>query len=282
MRKLLSAVVVIGVIVGGTWWLVHAATSQIDSLLPHPEECTARVGTLEASLDPEQAGNAATIAAIGLQRGLPARAATIAIATAMQESKLYNITTGDRDSLGLFQQRPSQGWGTEEQVLDPAYATNRFYDKLIKIHGYRQMVVTEAAQKVQRSAYPEAYGDHEDEGRALASTLTGYSPRGFTCRIDEPTAGSGKPRALARDERQLFKGLVRQATVSGHTVTVPVGQDPAGRRSGWAAASYALAQADAMGVTSIAYDGQRWSAGHDREWEPASDAPRGRVVITLA
>src|SRR5680860_1593864 len=91
----------------------------------------------DVSFSPEQTANAATITAIALKRGLPARAATIANATAIQESKLRNIKFGDRDSLGLFQQRPSQGWGTEAQILDPVYAANKFYDALIKIDGYQ-------------------------------------------------------------------------------------------------------------------------------------------------
>jgi len=79
--------------------------------------CAALLDGTSWYLDPEQSGNAALLGGIAEARGLPARAVTIAIATALQESKLANITYGDRDSLGLFQQRPSQGWGTEEQVL---------------------------------------------------------------------------------------------------------------------------------------------------------------------
>ena len=75
------------------------------------------------------------ITAIAIRRGLPPRAATIAIATAIQESKVRNITYGDRDSLGLFQQRPSQGWGTPEQILNPEYSTNKFYDALVKVES---------------------------------------------------------------------------------------------------------------------------------------------------
>ena len=122
--------------------------------------------------------------AVAVKRGLPPRAATIAIATAIQESKLRNLRYGDRDSLGLFQQRPSQGWGTEEQILDPVYAPTSFYDALVKIKGYESMEITKVAQEVQRSAYPEAYADHEQEGRILASTISGHSPAGLGCRLN--------------------------------------------------------------------------------------------------
>src|SRR5665811_361774 len=110
-----------------------------------------------------------------LQRALPARALTIAIATGLQESKLRNLTQGDRDSVGIFQQRPSQGWGTVEQIMDPLFATTAFYDALVKVDGYQDLPITEAAQAVQRSGFPEAYGEHEAAARAWASAMYGYS-----------------------------------------------------------------------------------------------------------
>ena len=119
-----------------------------------------------------------------MRRELPPRAASIALATAMQESKLRNLEHGDRDSLGLFQQRPSQGWGTQEQILNPVYAINAFYDALDQVDGYQTMAITEAAQAVQRSAYPDAYAEHEADARALASALTGETTGGaFSCVV---------------------------------------------------------------------------------------------------
>ncbi len=112
--------------------------------LPDPEGCRATVGgpTVELSTDPAE--NAALISAIAVRRGMPARAASIALATAFQESKLRNLDHGDRDSVGLFQQRPSQGWGTARQIQNPYYAINGFYDALAKIDGYQAMRITEA------------------------------------------------------------------------------------------------------------------------------------------
>src|SRR6476469_2242596 len=125
-----------------------------------PAACQATAAGTTFQVTPEQMANAATIAGISVKRHLPARAATIALATARQESKFINVSYGDRDSLGLFQQRPSQGWGTAAQVRDPYYAINAFYDALEKIPNYKAMRITEAAQRVQRSGYPEAYEDH--------------------------------------------------------------------------------------------------------------------------
>src|SRR3954462_14293578 len=105
--------------------------------LPDPEGCTVTLDGHRVDLTTEQSENATLIAAIGVQRGLPARAVSIALATAYQESKIRNLDHGDRDSLGIFQQRPSQGWGTTAQVRDPYYAINRFYDALEKINDYK-------------------------------------------------------------------------------------------------------------------------------------------------
>lgn len=155
-----------------------AVFDAVDDIVSGPSgDCTVTVAGHRVEVSGEQAENATLIAAIGVERGLPARAVSIALATAYQESKIVNIDYGDRDSLGLFQQRPSQGWGTEEQVLDPVYATNAFYDALEQVEGYEDMEITVAAQQVQRSAFPDAYADHEADARALASALTGHSPR---------------------------------------------------------------------------------------------------------
>src|SRR5664279_5021680 len=145
--------------------------------------CRATALGRSVTFTPEQSANAATITALALKRGLPARAATVGNATAIVESKLRNIRFGDRDSLGLFQQRPSQGWGTEAQILDPVYATNKFYDALVKVAGYQSLEITKVAQEVQRSGFPQAYADHEEQGRILASALSGHSPAGIGCRL---------------------------------------------------------------------------------------------------
>ena len=172
---------------------VVTALNRLDPAPPAAQQCVAELDGTRWTLSPEQAQNAALIAATGVQRGLPARAVTIALATALQESRLVNVTHGDRDSLGLFQQRPSQGWGTPEQVQDPVYATGRFYDGLVTIEGYEDLPVTEAAQAVQRSGYPEAYAQHETRSRAWASALTGWSPATLTCELHDPTRRPPRP-----------------------------------------------------------------------------------------
>lgn len=152
---------------------------------------------------PEQAVNAATIAVVGTDRGMPERAVTIALATALQESALRNLDHGDRDSLGLFQQRPSQGWGTTEEVTNPTYAANVFYEHLAKVRDYTELPLTVAAQRVQRSGYPEAYAKHEPDATLLAAALTGTSAATLTCEGVPQSATATGPEAvraaLARD-----------------------------------------------------------------------------------
>jgi hypothetical protein len=235
--------------------------------------CRATALGQSVTFSPEQSANAATITAIALKRGLPARAATIANATAIQESKLRNVRFGDRDSLGLFQQRPSQGWGTVAQILDPVYATNRFYDALVKIDGYQSMEITKVAQKVQRSGSPLAYADHEQEGRILASTLAGHSPEGFGCRLDSATVSTPAATLAAH----LTGELGIPATVAGTKVHAT------GRNSqeAWAAGSWAVAHAEADGITSVTVANRTWTRGRGADawsWHAAANASAQNVV----
>lgn len=115
----------------------------------------------------EQTENAATLVATVVRRGLPRRAAVVAVATAIVESELVNVDHGDRDSLGLFQQRPSQGWGSPAQVLNPAGATNSFLDRLLALPDWATMPLGAAADAVQRAAFPDRYQPQEGPAAAL-------------------------------------------------------------------------------------------------------------------
>ena len=240
--------------------------------------CRAAAAGQTTTFTPEQMANAATITAVAVRRGLPARAATIALATSMQESKLRNIRFGDRDSLGLFQQRPSQGWGTEEQILDPVYASNRFYDELVKIPGYQGMEITKVAQRVQKSAFPEAYADHEREGRILASALAGHSPGGLGCRLDPATSARPTPGVVTAMTREF---AVKPAA-SGKHVTVRA----ASAQQAWAVASWAVAHAEADGFTTVTVGNRTWTRDRDEQawsWGKARQPlPATTVQVTSA
>jgi len=131
-----------------------------------------------------QVRNAAAIVQTGQDMNVPPRGWVIAVATAMQESKLHNYgdlgARNDHDSLGLFQQRPSMGWGTPAQTRDPVHAATEFYKRLVKIGGWQSMSLTRAAQRVQRSAYPNAYAKWEDDSSRLVNAITGGAAKTAT------------------------------------------------------------------------------------------------------
>jgi hypothetical protein len=262
-------------------------------LLPPKEQCEATVNGATVVLELDQAESAAIIAGVAVRRGLPARAATIALATAYQESGLRNLSHGDRDSLGLFQQRPSQGWGTAAQVRDPHYAAGKFYDALVKIPNYQRLAVTVAADRVQRSAFPNAYADHEADARILASALTGQSKSAFSCTIDTESVDTqtmGRngltPRADAvrRDLLATFgklstggyaPGGVRSghmegsAHYDGRAVDVFVRPiSTANTAKGWAMAQYLVARAELLNIRTIIFSDKIWTAGRrsDSGW----------------
>lgn len=214
--------------------------------------CRATAATETYGLDTDQAANAATIAAVGKRLGLPDHAVTIALATALQESKLRNLDYGDHDSLGLFQQRPSQGWGTPAQIMTPRFAATAFFTHLAKVDNWESVPVTDAAQKVQRSAGGYAYAQWEPEARVVAQALTGELPAAFTCRITSPTA----PAAASADlSAELLADLGPPA--------LGVALGPA---RGWQVASWLIAHAGRYGVTTVTFNGWRWS-GNSGVWK---------------
>lgn len=119
----------------------------------------------------EQKKNAVLIYNAGRSMGATRRDQIIAIMTAMQESGLENLKSGNRDSVGLFQQRPSQGWGTQAQLLDPTYAAKRFFQALFDVGNRDKMTLGQAAQTVQRSAYPDAYSRHTKAATEMVDDL---------------------------------------------------------------------------------------------------------------
>ena len=269
--------------------------------------CTAQVDGRTVELSVEQAENAALITAISIRRGMPARAASIALATAYQESKIYNLDSGDRDSLGIFQQRPSQGWGTREEILNPYYSTNAFYDALARVEGYESMRVTVAAQTVQRSGFPEAYADHEADARVLASALTGNSPRSFSCDL----SGSVETASDRLDAQGLTRraGKVREAVEAAFGDLALGGFEPDGvgtghmagsthyegraidifvrpinpdnNKRGWAIAQFLVAQADRLSIQTVIFDGRIWKSGSSAGWRryDPPESPGDRAVL---
>ena len=209
----------------------------------------------------EAANNAALVAATGERRGMSTSASTVAVATAIQESGLRNLDYGDRDSLGLFQQRPSQGWGTAEQISDPHYSTNLFYRRLKKIEGWEQMRVTEAAQAVQRSGFPEAYEDHADEAAAWATAIRGDSPfASVDCDLDAADGVNTAQAFVERIEADYghYKYSVMVLARNDRAVLLGITAKSGEAKDLDAIANWSVAVADEESVASVRFGHVQW------------------------
>ena len=250
--RLVIVLVAAAALVSGLVWGAAVIWSTVTKQpLPMDSQCRATASGASVTLTPEQAVNATIITSVALTRGLPARAVTIALTTAYQESGIRNLDYGDRDSVGLFQQRPSQGWGSEKQLMDPYYASNKFYDALAKIKNWQTRDLTEVAQAVQVSGHPEAYRDHEADAKVLASTLTGHSPGGFSC-LDR-TGADGDAKGLSAALVKTF-GADAKATRDGAVLTVTA--DSA--EHAWAYGTFAVANSAQYGTLQVVVHDQQW------------------------
>ena len=233
----------------------------------------------------------------GLSRGISERGRIIAVATAYQESSLRNRPDGDRDSVGLFQQRPSQGWGTADEIIDPIYAAGKFYDALLDVPDWQTMPLTQAAQAVQYSAFPDAYAKWEPQATTLVRDLSGAEPLALNCAAGShlPTSESPERPApagtdnatptlttvLAAAAAELGGITVAAVSDDGLTATVDIAVpdlDPAA--AGRTLAAWALAHATGTEVTEVVVQDRHWV---DHDWE--STTPGGtdnQVLITVA
>jgi len=247
-----AAVVVISVVV------------VVNRLAQTPAASSCRVQSTSGrtySLGPVQAQNASIIAAVAAQKALPDHAVSVALAAALQESQLNNLDHGDLDSVGLFQQRPSQGWGTRTQIMDPAYAAAAFYDRLVTIPGWEAMAVGDVAQAVQLSAVPGAYAPWESEARALARALTGEVPAGLGCQLSGWSGPAPAPGALAAAARAEFG-----------SPELGIRMDA---KQGWELACWAVAHAYNYHLSAVAFAGQAWDSSSG-DW--SADPAAGPVV----
>ncbi|SBV30162.1 hypothetical protein GA0070620_5755 [Micromonospora krabiensis] len=243
-----------------------------------------RICTVQAdgrvTLDADQMANAATIAAIGAQLEMPERAVVVALATAYQESGLRNLAGGDRDSVGLFQQRPSQGWGTPERIREPRYAATRFYKALRKVRGWERMRVTDAAQRVQRSAFPEAYEKWADESEVLSKALLGDVTGAVACTVGRTPVMRGEAAAVALTRNlTLDWGLASSAVPTDLTGLTLAASD---QRNGWRYAHWLVSHAQDHGVKRVRFGALEWTA-RDGTWTEveAEPAATGRVVAEV-
>jgi hypothetical protein len=252
--------------------------------------CQVGTGAQAISLDTEQAAIAATIAGVAARHGLPRRAITIAYAAALQESKLHNLGYGDRDSVGVFQQRPSQGWGPAADLQDPVYATTKFFAALTQVRGYATIPVYQAAQDVQHSADGSAYAQWGELAGQLAGYFTGQQPHGVSCWY--APAGKANLAGAVRRITQTFgpQGHAEVVVAISTNRSAPKNKGSvavlhARQDAAWAVASWLVAHAQAYGLSQVRYAGYDWKAangsmGWQRDPDPArtNGSPRGSIV----
>jgi hypothetical protein len=217
-------------------------------------------------MDLEQAANATTIAAVAKRLDLPDHAVTVGLAAAMQESRLRNLPYGDLDSLGLFQQRPSQGWGTPTEVQTPSYAAGAFFTHLARVAGWQTMPVADAVQAVQHSADPEGYAQWESDATVIAQALTGEVPAAFTCRVHVQPGGAADAAAMT---------TAMAGELGPVDLTSPV---PAPR--GWVIGSWLIGHAQQLQVAAVSFAGWKWTASAGK-WAPDPEAT-SQVVVNRA
>jgi hypothetical protein len=265
--------------------VVVAATIYVGFRLIQPilegTGCRAVAGSETYALDPDQAAVAATIAGVAHKQSMPEDAVTIAYATALQESKMHNLHYGDMDSVGVFQQRPSEGWGTTQELEDPVYATTRFFRALAGVHGYLKLPVYQAAQAVQRSADGTAYIQYEQMGTELAGVFTGRRAHDVSCWSASTTTKRTDLAAADSELARTFGAIPEQQTGSaggGHLVQLRVPQSPVG----WEVATWLVTHATSYGIHQVRYGGYQWqeSSGFQGWAQDAGPPPRGVIQLS--
>jgi hypothetical protein len=223
------------------------------------------------NLDLGQARIAATVVGVVLRRKLPERAAVLTLGAALQESKLRNLPpgAGDRDSVGILQQRPSQGWGTAAEISNVQYATGKFLDAVVRVPHWETDSLAAVVQAVQFSADGTAYARHEAEAQQIADALTGVTAMGVSCSFGKPSVVASPQAVAGAVSTELPVSPPRAA---GKVVTVP--------GAGWATAAWFICNADRLGIDTVRYAGNSWT--RTKSWRPDSSADDTAVTATLA
>jgi len=255
IRIVVGVVVALALVAGvGVYLAVRSGDLELPDL--RARTCTVQADG-RVTLGDTQMANAATIAAVGIRRGVPERAVVVALATALQESKLQNLAGGDRDSIGLFQQRPSQGWGSPEEIRDPRYASRTFYQSLLRVPGWQNMRITEAAQAVQKSAHPNAYEQWADEAAVLTKALLGKATGAVACTFPgEPTVRGQAAASALSNQLRLDWGDVKSVSASKPGIALTVRDN----RAGWQFAHWLVSHGAEHGVMRVRFDRLEWTA----------------------
>jgi hypothetical protein len=257
--------------------LVAGAVVGVRQLLPKAKQpvtyphCTFGTQDGPAEITPDQASVAATLVGVVTTKGLPDQAAFLLLMAAWQESGLRNIPpgAGDLDSVGVLQQRPSQGWGSKTQLSDLHYAAAKFLAALLTHDGWQSMDPAHAIQLVQVSADEAAYNQHKSQAAGLSQALLGRTPAALTCQFDPPTLVATPAAVITLLTTDL---PVNPPSSSGRQISVP--------GAGWQTTAWFIANADRLGIDVVSYDGKRWTRA--TQWQADATATKTAVVATLA
>ena len=275
-RRAVIGTTLLAVIAVGTYLGIRALMPVIGPVLTG-SGCTAAAAHQSVLLDPQQASIASTIAGVAHQQSMPRAAVTIAYATAMQESKLHDLDYGDMDSVGVFQQRPSQGWGPARKLENPVYATTKFFRALKAVHGYETMPAYQAAQAVQHSADGSAYMQYDRMAEEMASAFTGQRGHAVYCWSDPASPRHPHTGAITAGLASTFgpatAGLAR--TAPRHTMQVRIGRT----RLGWAVSSWLVTHAGRYDIHQVRFGGYQWrAAAGTKGWVRDAGAPPAGTI----
>jgi hypothetical protein len=292
-RRPLIVLTIIAALLAVAGYMGYSAYRHYVTQLLTVPGCQAGTGTNATPLDFGQAQDAATIADVAVYDHLPQHALTIAYATAIQESKLENLDYGTDDSVGIFQQRPSMGWGTVQELENPVYASQAFFETgpsaLIKVPGYASMPVSEAAQAVQRSADGSAYQQWATEGAQLAADFT-TTPAAVTCWYDPSTQAAQEGASTKLNLSGALTGLEgtfgipREDGIVTGVTTVRSGNSEifsTTKAGGWSVANWLVTHASSYGITQVSYGGYQWTASlTETSWQADPAGAAGSIVAS--
>ncbi len=272
------ATVVVLVLAAGSYILVRRLAPVIGPVLTG-SGCQASAARQTVLLDTQQASIAATIAGVAHRQSMPRTAVTVAYATAMQESKLHNLDYGDMDSVGVFQQRPSEGWGPRTKLEDPVYATTKFFRALKAVPGYQRLPIYQAAQDVQRSADGSAYIQYEKMASEMSAAFTGQHGPAVYCWWSSAVPKRADRSAITRSLATTFGAATASgATTARHALVLRVARP----KLGWEVAAWLVTHASSYGIHQVSFAGYNWRAAAGTKGWVRDPGPPSANTIKLS
>ena len=272
------ATVAVLVLAAGSYLVVRRLAPVIGPVLTG-SGCQASAARQTVLLDPQQASIAATIAGVAHRQSMPRTAVTVAYATAMQESKLHNLDYGDMDSVGVFQQRPSEGWGPRDKLEDPVYAATKFFSALRAIPRYQRLPIYQAAQDVQHSADGSAYIQYEKMAAEMSAAFTGQHGPAVYCWWSSAVPKRADRSAITRNLAGTFgAGAASSITTARQALVLRVARP----KLGWEVAAWLVTHASSYGIHQVSFGGYYWRAATGTKGWRRDPGPPSASTIRLS